>query len=70
MYLFKKEFKNEILQGRTARYVANNIIDVHEFYLSNILNGKMGCSKRLAKDIVRCANKDAQISDYFTIKEK
>ena len=70
MYVFKKELKSNVLKGRTARYVAHEILDIHEMYLYNILNGNMGCSKRLAKQITKLASVEANINDYFMIKEK
>lgn len=69
MYIFKKEKRNEILNGRTTRYVAS-LLDVHEFYLGDILRGKRGCSLRLAKQIIKLVNDDIDILHYFSIKEK
>jgi len=65
MLLFKKEKKKDILQGRTMRYLTNNnIVVCTEVHLSNVLNGKMPCSKLLAKNIVDCVQ-DGKIEDYF-----
>ena len=69
MYKYKAS-KDYVLKGRTMQYVANNILDIHPFYLSNILHGKIGCSKRLAKQITELISPEAKISDYFIIKEK
>ena len=68
MYIFKGN-KEEILKGRSTRYVANEILSIHEFYLGDILRGKKGCSIRLARDITKCANENANIKDYFITKE-
>lgn len=70
MYIFKSQNKNLLLKGRTITYVAENLLDIHKYYLSNIIKGKIGCSSRLAKQITRLINPEAKISQYFIIKEK
>lgn len=70
MYIFKKQARELLLKGRTNKYIAENYLDIHPLYLSNILNGKVGCSSRLAKQIVRLINPDAKVNQYFIIKEK
>ena len=61
MFRFKK--------GRTVRYIANNEVFVNEFYLSEVLNGKKCCSRRLATLITRCGDMQSVIEDYF-VEEK
>ena len=70
MYIFKKEMKGALLQGRTIRYLANNVLDMSSIYLTLILNGKQGCSKRMAKAITECGGLQAVLEDYFITKEK
>lgn len=70
MYIFKKEMKEALLQGRTIKYLANNVLDMSSIYLTLILNGKQGCSKRMAKAIIECGGLQAVLEDYFIIKEK
>lgn len=53
MIYFKKEKKDEILQGRTYRYLIRaGLIDCTEVHLGNILNGKTPCSKALSREIL------------------
>lgn len=63
---FNKNKKQELLQGRTIRYLASEI-DCSEIHLTNILNGKTSCGKYLAKDILRLMP-NATKEDYFDIK--
>ena len=57
MYIFKETEKAKVLQGRTIKYLAEEKL--------HILNGKRGCSIRLANDITHCICWDAKILDYF-----
>lgn len=69
MFLFKKEKKKDILKGRTIRYlVGTGLVECSGVHLSNVLNGKIACSKLLAKNIVEVAQNDAKIEDYFMEK--
>lgn len=71
MYLwFKAERRDDILQGRTIKYVSERLLECGYAYLSLILQGKQYCSKRLAKDIVAIAGTDAKIEDYFELRER
>ena len=66
MYLFNTEKKQDILKGRTIRYLADNIVACSEVHLGNILRGETTCSYLLAKNITECAEANAKIEDYFT----
>lgn len=68
MYIFKEVEKAKVLQGRTIRYLAEEKLHISEEYLSQILNGKRGCSIRLADNIAKCICFNAKISDYFDKK--
>ncbi len=70
MFIFKKEFREEVLQGRSIKYLSNKILNITPVYLSNILNGKIGCSKRLAIQILKCVTDNEDLENYFIIKEK
>lgn len=50
-YLFRKEMKNELLEGRTVRSCANDL-GISESYLHYILQDKRHCNEYLAKFIV------------------
>lgn len=70
---FKKEKKEDLLQGRTIRYLLSNSngkngLECTEIHLYNVLNGKSTCSKYLAKDIVSIARPDKKVEDYFDKK--
>lgn len=68
MYWFKEIEKAKVLQGRTITYLAKNKLFVSREYLTQIFNGKRGCSKLLANNICQCISFSAKIEDYFTIK--
>ena len=68
MYIFKKEMKEKLLDGRTIKYLAEQKLHITSQYLTQILNNKKGCSIRLAEDIVKCLSNDASIEDYFDKK--
>jgi len=70
MLIFKKEKKEELLQGRTIRYLAKNKVACTEVHLINVLNGKTPCSYLLAKNILEAVDNTSQIEDFFTEKEK
>lgn len=70
MYIFKKELRDEVLQGRSIRYMSQKLLNITPVYLSNVLNGKIGCSKRLAIQIVNCVTDNENLENYFIIKEK
>lgn len=69
MYYFNEFAKDNVLQGRTITYLAENKLFVTKEYLTQILNGTRGCSKLLALNIVHCIKEDAKIEDYFKIKK-
>lgn len=64
MYLFSREYKDELLGGRTITYVANKIGITSQF-LTSVLNGKRNCSKLVAYCIVKCLHQEAELEDYF-----
>lgn len=68
MYYFREVEKAKVLQGRTIKYLAEQKLHITKEYLTQILNGKRGCSIRLANDIVHCICWEAKISDYFDKK--
>lgn len=68
MYFFKEIEKAKVLQGRTITYLAEEKLHITKEYLTQILNGKRGCSIRLANDIVKCICYNAKIEDYFVKK--
>lgn len=70
MYFFITEKKDEVLQGRTGKYIANNVLYINNCYFSRVLNGKCGCSKLLAHNIANCVSRDAKIEDYFEKQSK
>lgn len=65
MYYFKETERAKILQGRTITYLAEKKLNVSKEYLTSILNGKRGCSIRLANNIVQCISWGAKLEDYF-----
>ena len=65
MYWFKETERAKVLQGRTIKYLAENKLFVSISYLSQILNGKRGCSRLLANSITNCISFSANIDDYF-----
>lgn len=67
-YTFKQEKKEQVLQGRTIKYLAKNEIDISKEYLTNILNGKTHCSKAIANRIIECIGKELKTEDYFIIE--
>ena len=71
MYRFMTEKKDELLQGRKISYIANKILKCNYNYFAQVLRGEIGCSFRLAKDIIALSNNsDAKIEDYFEIIER
>lgn len=68
MYYFKEIEKAKVLQGRTITYLAEKKLHITKEYLTQILNGKRGCSVRLADNITHCISWEAKISDYFYMK--
>lgn len=68
MYYFKEVEKAKVLQGRTITYLAEQKLHITREYLNQILNGKRGCSIRLANDIAHCICFNAKIEDYFEKK--
>ena len=70
MYWFKETERAKVLQGRTMRYMAEEKLCCSYTYLTEILKGKKGCSRRMAKDITNCISFSAKIEDYFEIIER
>lgn len=69
MYTFKKELKEELLDGRTITFVAKKIA-VSIGFLTSVLNGKSNCSKLLALAILGATKKEgAELDIYFNKKE-
>jgi plasmid maintenance system antidote protein VapI len=64
MYLFNTEYKDFILDGRTITYVAQKI-EITKEYLTDILNGKRGCSKKVANNILEFSKVEADFEKYF-----
>ena len=65
MYWFKESEKAKALQGRTIKYLAEERLFITREYLTQIFNGKRGCSKLLANNICQCISWSAKIEDYF-----
>ena len=68
-YYFKTELKEKFLEGRTVVYLLN-YVDINYPYLTRILNGKIGCSYRVAKQIVNAIFPDSKVQDFFYEKKK
>lgn len=64
LWWFKTEKKEEILQGRTIKYLAEKILFSTPAYITDVLNGRRSCSYALANHMVRCINKE-DINEYF-----
>lgn len=69
-YWFNEKEIAKVLQGRRMNYLAAEILFCSYTYLTEILNGKKSCSRRMAKDIVACVSNDAKIEDFFEVKER
>jgi len=69
VYEFKVELKEELLDGRKINYMCKKI-GISRYTLLGILNGKFTTRKLTAYCIVKAFDKDAEIDDYFTRKEK
>ena len=69
MYLFKKDEKTNLLNGRTITYVASEIGITKEF-LTSILNGKRACSRLVAYCVVKSLHSDAEIEDFFDLNKR
>ena len=64
MYIFKKEFRDELLDGRSIKYVAQKI-GISRVWLHKILNSESKTSKAIAYYLVKTCNPEAEIEDYF-----
>lgn len=64
MYIFNKDKRDEILDGRKINYIAEKIGITPQF-LSQILNGKRTCSKTVAYCVVKCLDNEKEVEDYF-----
>lgn len=70
MYYFKEVEKAKVLEGRTITYLAKEKLFITPQYLCQILSGKRGCSKLLARNIANCISWSAKLEDYFYKKGK
>ena len=66
MYRFITEKKEDLLNGHKIMYVAEQV-GMSKSYLSNILNGRINCSKKLALAI--CQFKDVELEEFFVKEE-
>ena len=64
MYKFKKEKYLELLDGRTADWLANQI-GCSKVTLSYIFNCHRCCKKALAIAIVKTLNVNYEVDDFF-----
>ena len=69
MYKFKQELKDEVLEKYKMTYLCRTV-GLSKGYFSLILNGKKTCPKTTAYCIAKYFNSDAEIEDYFDVKEK
>ena len=67
-YLFKKELKNKILDGDSIK-IASKKAGISQGYLTNILNGKIHCSKIVVSRILYGCNINENIESYFEVIE-
>ena len=68
MYKFKKEKYDEFVKKFKITGVANNI-GITPYYLSEIINGRRICKKTVAYCITKAIDSDAEINEYFTLKD-
>lgn len=64
-YVFIETEKAQVLQGRTITYLAEKKVGITKEYLTNILNGKISCSKIVANKITESICHEAKLEDYF-----
>lgn len=64
MYLFMKEKKDELLDGRNIKYLSQKI-GVARVTLTEILNGNRKTKKVTAFCIVKSCDANNEIEDYF-----
>lgn len=64
MYLFKTEKYLELLDGRTADWLANQL-GYSATTLSLIFNARKTCKKALAIAIVKTLNNNYEVNDFF-----
>ena len=63
MYIFKIEKKEELLSGRTIKYVASKV-GISVDHLSKLLKRKHRCSKAVAYCLTKLSNEEYEL-DYF-----
>lgn len=63
LWWFRTEKKDEVLRGRTIKYLAENVLYTTPGFITNVLNGKRSCSFALANHIVNACN--GKLEDYF-----
>lgn len=61
MYMFKLKS----LDFKINKTEASEVIGISRQYLTNIVNGKIACTKVVAFCITKYLNKDAEINEYF-----
>lgn len=64
MYIFKIDKKEELLSGRTIKYVASKI-GISIDHLSKLLKGKHHCSKAVAYCLTKLCNENYEIEYFF-----
>lgn len=69
MYIFKKERYDEVLEKYKMTGLCKQV-GLSKGYFSLILNGRKHCPKTTAYCITKYFNEDAEIEDYFDVKEK
>lgn len=69
MYYFKTEQREEILQGKSQRYIARQL-DATDTSISQILTGKWHTTGITAYAITKAIDVNAKVEDYFIKKEK
>ena len=67
MYKFKTEKYKEIIEKYKINGIAEKI-GITPTYLSQILNNKKDCKKTVAYCIVKAIDSNAEINNYFILK--
>lgn len=65
MYMFNKEMKKELLNGRTIKEIAE-MIGITRANLTDILNAKRPTTKKTAYCITKALNSELEICQVFT----
>lgn len=64
MWMFKTELKQDLLLGRTMKYIAKEIELSHSLLVC-VLNGKKPTHKSTAYYLVKSCRPEAELEDYF-----